>query len=116
MSVRYLTSRDQAPQRYQQLGRQRHDQVVLRAPLGPSVRMRYHRASALSFWNIRKRHANWISPRRTRALPPDAARRVGGGAQGSRAMPLKLDAERGLLRRDAAALTLSGWVRVWIMT
>src|SRR4029450_11549881 len=29
----------------------------------------YHRASALSFWNIRKRHANWISPRRTRALP-----------------------------------------------
>ena len=31
--------------------------------------MRYQRASALSFWNIRKRHANWISPRRTRALP-----------------------------------------------
>src|SRR6266481_2561726 len=43
--------------------------VVLRAPLGPSVRVRYHCASALSFWNIRKRHANWISPRRTRALP-----------------------------------------------
>ena len=43
--------------------------VVLRAPLGPSVRVRYQRASALSFWNIRKRHANWISPRRTRALP-----------------------------------------------
>src|SRR5256714_3933578 len=43
--------------------------VVLRAPLGPSVRVRYHRASALSFWNIRKRHANWISPSRTRALP-----------------------------------------------
>src|SRR5208337_2596053 len=40
--------------------------VVLRAPLGPSVRVRYQRASALSFWNIRKRHANWISPRRTR--------------------------------------------------
>ena len=32
--------------------------VVLRAPLGPSVRVRYHCASALSFWNIRKRHAN----------------------------------------------------------
>ncbi len=32
--------------------------VVLRAPLGPSVRVRYHRASALSFWNIKKRHAN----------------------------------------------------------
>src|SRR5580700_2584992 len=44
--------------------------VVLRAPLGPSVRVRYQRASALSFWNTRKRHANWISPRRTRALPP----------------------------------------------
>src|ERR1700756_4734212 len=43
--------------------------VVLRAPLGPSVRVRYHRASALSFWNIKKRHANGISPRRTRALP-----------------------------------------------
>src|SRR5215469_6428041 len=43
--------------------------VVLRAPLGPSVRVRYQRASALSFWNTRKRHANWISPRRTRALP-----------------------------------------------
>ena len=43
--------------------------VVLRAPLGPSVRVRYHCASALSFWNIRKRHANWMSPRRTRALP-----------------------------------------------
>jgi hypothetical protein len=26
----------------------------LRAPLGPSVRVRYHRASALSFWNIKK--------------------------------------------------------------
>src|SRR6266516_4644937 len=43
--------------------------VVLRAPLEPSVRVRYHCASALSFWNIKKRHANWISPRRTRALP-----------------------------------------------
>src|ERR1700751_6132388 len=32
--------------------------VVLRAPLGPSVRVRYQRASALSFWNTRKRHAN----------------------------------------------------------
>ena len=43
--------------------------VVLRAPLGPSVRDLNHCASALSFWNIRKRHANWINPRRTRALP-----------------------------------------------
>jgi len=43
--------------------------VVLRPPLGPSVRMGYQRASALSFWNVRKRPANWISPSRTRALP-----------------------------------------------
>jgi hypothetical protein len=26
-------------------------------------------SEALSFWNIRKRLANWIMPRRTRALP-----------------------------------------------
>ena len=32
--------------------------VVLRARLGPSVRDLNHCASALSFWNIRKRHAN----------------------------------------------------------
>ena len=42
--------------------------VVLRAPLGPSVRARYHCASALSFWNLRNRQASWISPRRTRAI------------------------------------------------
>jgi len=43
--------------------------VVLRAPFAPSVRARYHCASALSFWNMRNRQASWISPRRTRALP-----------------------------------------------
>ena len=43
--------------------------VVLRAPLAPSVRLRNHSASALSFWNLRKRQASWIRPRRTRALP-----------------------------------------------
>src|SRR3954465_11721732 len=43
---------------------------VLRVPPRASaVRARYHCASALSFWNRRKRHANWIIPRRTRALP-----------------------------------------------
>ena len=46
---------------------------VLRAPLAPSVRLRNHCASALSFWNKRKRQASWIRPRRTRALP-DLAR------------------------------------------
>src|SRR5271166_2769755 len=30
---------------------------------------RYHCAKALSFWWNRKRHASWIMPRRTRALP-----------------------------------------------
>src|SRR4051812_22152100 len=43
--------------------------VVLRAPCLPSVRVRYHCANALSFWNRRNRQASWIRPRRTRALP-----------------------------------------------
>ena len=42
---------------------------VFRAAAGPSVRARYHWASALSFWNRRKRQASWIKPRLTRALP-----------------------------------------------
>src|SRR3954467_14433978 len=43
---------------------------VLRVPPRASaVRARYHCASALSFWNRRKRQASWIIPRRTRALP-----------------------------------------------
>jgi hypothetical protein len=41
----------------------------LRVLGAPSVRARYHRAKELSFWNIRKRHASWIMPRRTRELP-----------------------------------------------
>ena len=41
-----------------------------RVPWRPSaVRARYHCARALSFWNMRKRHASWIMPLRTRALP-----------------------------------------------
>ena len=32
--------------------------VVLRTPFGPSVRARYHCASALSFWNRKKRQAS----------------------------------------------------------
>ena len=43
--------------------------VVLRAPLGPSVRVRYHCARPLPFWNMRNRQASWINPRRTRPLP-----------------------------------------------
>ena len=47
--------------------------MVLRAPRAFSVRARNHRAKALSFWNMRNRHANWIMPRRTRALPERAS-------------------------------------------
>src|SRR6266536_2462102 len=43
--------------------------IVLRLPRASSVRARYHCVKALFFWNIRKRHASWIMPRRTRALP-----------------------------------------------
>jgi hypothetical protein len=57
-----------APQCDQQLARRRHDHG-LRVPRAFAVRCRYHSARALSFWNIRKRHASWIIPRGTRALP-----------------------------------------------
>ena len=43
--------------------------IVLRFLPALSVLVRYHRANALSFWKIKKRQANWIIPRRTRALP-----------------------------------------------
>src|SRR6516162_8216931 len=47
--------------------------IVLRVPRAFSVRARNHCAKALSFWNMRNRHANWIMPRRTRALPERAS-------------------------------------------
>src|SRR5947207_8566627 len=37
-----------------------------------AVRAANHWARALSFWNLRKRHANWIMAHRTRALPARA--------------------------------------------
>src|SRR6266545_2981024 len=43
--------------------------MVLRVPRAFAVRVRNHCAKVLSFWNMRNRHANWIMPRRTRALP-----------------------------------------------
>ena len=43
--------------------------MVLRVLWAFSVRVRNHCAKALSFWNRRKRQANSIMPRRTRALP-----------------------------------------------
>jgi hypothetical protein len=46
----------------------------LRAPRAFSVRARYFRAKALSFWYVRNRHANWTMPRRTRPLPERANR------------------------------------------
>jgi hypothetical protein len=42
-----------------------------------AVRAANHRAKALSFWNLRKRQANWIMPQRTRALPERARPRIG---------------------------------------
>src|SRR5262245_47924180 len=47
--------------------------MSLRAPRAFSVRARNHCAKVLSFWNMRNRHANWIMPRRTRALPERAS-------------------------------------------
>ena len=47
--------------------------MVLRVPRAFSVRDRNYCAKALSFWNMRNRHANWIMPRRTRALPERAS-------------------------------------------
>ena len=43
--------------------------IVLRFLPALSVLVRYDRANALSFWKTKKRQANWIIPRRTRALP-----------------------------------------------
>jgi hypothetical protein len=46
---------------------------MTRRPLLPAcasaLRARNYCAKVLSFWNMRNRHANWIMPRRTRALP-----------------------------------------------
>src|SRR5262245_1993518 len=42
---------------------------VLRFLPALSVRVRYHWLNALFFWKSKKRHANWIIPRRTLALP-----------------------------------------------
>jgi len=47
--------------------------IVLRVlPRLSAVRAANHWAKALSFWNLRKRQANWIMPHRTRALPARA--------------------------------------------
>src|SRR5208282_5870190 len=43
--------------------------IVLRFLPALSVRVRYHWLNALAFWKSKKRQANWIIPRRTRALP-----------------------------------------------
>src|SRR6266704_816497 len=43
--------------------------IVLRFLPALSVRARYHWLNALFFWKSKKRQANWIIPRRTRALP-----------------------------------------------
>jgi hypothetical protein len=43
--------------------------IFLREVRAFLVRASNHFAKALSFWNLRKRHASWIIPFRTRALP-----------------------------------------------
>src|SRR5262245_38031108 len=61
------------PQGDEQLARQRRATIIfLRRRAAFSVRARNHLAKALSFWKLRKRHASWIIPRRTRALPDRA--------------------------------------------
>ena len=47
--------------------------IVLRFLPALAVRARYHWVNALSFWWSKKRQANWIMPRRTRALPAFAS-------------------------------------------
>ena len=43
--------------------------IVLRFVPALAVCARYHWVNALSFWWSKNRQANWIMPRRTRALP-----------------------------------------------
>ena len=62
---------DEVPERNQELTGQATI-ILLREPGTLSVRARNQHARALSFWNIRKRQASWINPRRTRILPDRA--------------------------------------------
>src|SRR5215472_4600320 len=56
--------------------------MALRNPgLAPAVRARYHFVKVLLLWNISQRHANWIMPRRTRALPARSSRQCPGAAR-----------------------------------
>ena len=71
-AVRYNALPNEPPQGNQKLARQGHDHG-LATPRAFSVRARNHCAKALFFWNMSNRHANWIMPRRTRALPERAS-------------------------------------------
>jgi len=68
-TLRNLAGCHQLPKSDEQFSRQGDDHGLAdgSAAVGrlPSVPLRQR----ASFWNIRKRHANWIMPRRTRALP-----------------------------------------------
>jgi hypothetical protein len=58
---------NEVPQGDKKLARQGHDHLRdVRAFL---VRISNHFVKALWFWNLRKRHASWTIPFRTRALP-----------------------------------------------
>ena len=68
-ALRDLAGGDHAPECDEQLAGEGDDHRRLARALRTLGPARYHCASALSFWNIRKRQASWIRPRRTRALP-----------------------------------------------
>jgi len=76
-ALRDLAGRHQLPQRDQQLAREGDNHGLAGCapgiggarPIPPACAGAGYWASALSFWNIRKRQASWIMPRRTRALP-----------------------------------------------
>jgi hypothetical protein len=83
--------------------------MVLRVPRALSVRPRNHCAKVLSFWNMRNRHANWIMPRRTRALPERVSpfsRRFLPLSSGEPVRPAKrATARRSRMLRDSTSCT-----------
>ena len=76
----------EVPRGDQQLACQGHDHLLARGTAF-LVRTSNHLAKALSFCNLRKRHASWIIPRRTRAWPIGRALSPGSYCHFRRATP-----------------------------
>lgn len=99
---------NQSPERDEQLACERHDRRRFAGAL--CRRAGNHWVSSLFFWNLRKRQANWISPRRTRALPASAnpfSRRFDPLSSGEPVRPASPDTpetQRGRLKRMTQAL------------